>query len=156
MPCVIEKSIVEQLCDIYYHKEYWQKDILSPDLAVKYHQRALGKGNIQVYEENGEVLGYYEVWRINFEQFGRLVCHTEDFYANDEDTTNGNIAYVANVWIKPEHRKGKVFRELKLRFFKQTYNCEYFVGEAIRKKCGLVKVFKKSELSGKLFKEGEL
>jgi len=72
--------------------------------AVKYHMKLLDDGNIIYYEENGVLLGYVETWNITYEQFGKLICHAP-FSAYLEDVKTGNIAYVANVWVRPDMRQ---------------------------------------------------
>lgn len=147
-------TIVEQLNKIYDKYEWWQSHKETLAGITNYHQAMLDKGNLICYIIEGEVLGYVEVWRINYEQFGRLICH-EKFVAPFEDTIHGNIAYVSNVWIREDKRKSEVTEFLKKEFFKRNHHCDYFVGEALRKTSSQpIKVFKKSELSGKLFKEG--
>lgn len=146
-------TIVQQLNDIYNKEEWWLPHTETPAGITNYHQAMLDKGNIICYVDNGSILGYCEFWRIDFTQFGRLICG-DRFIAPFENTTDGNICYVANVWIQKEHRQGKVFNDLMKRFFRLNYHCDYFVGEALRKKTAPIKVFKKSELVSKLFKEG--
>lgn len=147
------KSIPEQLTDIYLNQENWHNKKLSYEQSVSYFDKLLDKKNILIYEVNDEVLGYVEFWRISFEQFGRLVCH-ERFCADIENTTDGNICYVANTWIHPDYRNGIIYKMLKRRFFVTNYKCDYFVGEALRKKTQPIKVFKKNDLVSRLFKEG--
>ena len=146
------KTIVEQLNEVYFREEYWQSHNETPAGITNYHQIMLDKGNILCYVENGILLGYVEVWFINFEQFGRIICH-EPFIAPLENVTDGNIAYLANTWIKPEYRNNSVYRKLKVRFFEISHHCEYFVGEALRKHTQPIKVFKKADLAGRLYKE---
>ena len=153
MLCEIDTDIVKQLVEIYFREEYWQENKMPEDIAYNYHKKLYEQGNIQVFEKDGLVLGYYEVWRINFEQFGRIICHIP-FYADSEDVVNGNIAFVANTWIKSEYRNSYVYKVLRNLFFKHNFKCDYYCGEALRKKTQPVKVFKKSELLSKLFKEG--
>jgi len=148
-------DIINQLTDIYINYENWHEHKLSEEEARKYFQRLIEKGNIISYTDNGSVVGYVEFWRINYEQWGRIVCG-ETFSAYTEDIVNGNIAYVANAWIHPDYRRTKIFRMGKMEFFKRNFKCDYFVGEARRKKCGLIKVFKKAELSSKIFKNGTI
>lgn len=144
-------TIVGQLNNIYFQEEWWQ--LHSETLAgiTNYHQAMIDKGNIICYVEDGIVLGYCEFWRINFEQFGRLICH-QPFIAPFENTTDGNLCYVANVWIHKDYRRGKVFKDLKERFFKLNSHCDLFVGEALRKKTQPIKVLTKKEFFG-LIKE---
>lgn len=147
------EHIVDQLIKIYYDEEYWHNKKLPHDEAVKYHMKMLRDGNIVYYEELGVVLGYYEVWRITFEQFGRLICKVP-FSSYQENVKDGNIAYVANVWVDKKFRRGNVIRLLKFQFFNQNRHCEYFVGEALRKKTQPVKVFTRADLISDLFNKG--
>lgn len=146
-------TIIEQLNNIYYKEEWWQSHKETLAGITNYHQTMMDKGNLICHIENGEVLGYVEMWFINFEQFGRIVCR-EEFIAPLENTTDGNICYLANTWIKPEYRNNCVYKKLKVKFFQISHKCDYFVGEALRKRTQPIKVFKKSELIGRLFKEG--
>ena len=148
-------SIVSQLVDIYFNEEWWHTTKMPPEQAFNYHQTMLDKGIIQICEQAGIVLGYIEVWKINFEQFGKLICHAP-FKAIDEDVISGNIAYLANTFIKKEYRKSYVKKVLKLKFFSYTHNCQYYVGNALRKSTQPVKVFCKDNLQSKLFLEGEV
>ena len=149
-------DIINQLVNIYFKYEHWQKNKMPYDIAYAYHKKLYELGNMQIYEEKGKVLGYVEFWLINFEQFGRIICH-ETFYADGENVIRGNIAFVANVWVDPQYRNSYIIKELKLKFFKNTFHCDYFVGEAIRKTSSQpIKVFRKSDLSNNLFLSGEL
>lgn len=138
-------NIVVQLVDIYNEYEWWQKNKMPYEEAVKYHTKMFEQGNIQVYEVLGKILGYVESWAINFEQWGRIVCHAP-FCSYSEDVNSGNIAYVANVWVHPNYRNGAVIAYLKKKFFEKNWMCEYFVGDALRKKTQPIKVFSKQDL----------
>lgn len=146
-------SIVEQLVDIYYREEWWQSHSMTREQAIRYHRKMIETGNLVYYEEDGKVLGYYEAWKLNYEQFGRIICH-ERFTADGEDVQSGNICYLANVWIDKNYRNSGVFKVLMHIFYRQNYHCEYYVGEALRKKHSPVKVFKRADLKSRLFKEG--
>lgn len=134
--------------------ENWRNNFLSDEGSIIYKKRMISRGNFLTYIEGGKIVGYCEFWRITFEQFGRIICH-EPFYTDLEDTTSGNIAYVANTWIHPEWRKGYVYKALRNRFFKENFKCDYFCGEALRKKTQPVKVFKREKLLSALFTKGE-
>ena len=145
-------TIVEQLNEVYWKEEWWQPHNETPAGITNYHQWMLDRGNIICYVEDGKLLGYCEFWRINFTQFGRLVCHTH-FSAPFEDTLNGNICYVANAWIDKKYRMGKVYKDLRDRFFKLNCHCDFFVGEALRKKTQPIKVFTRKDFYDKYTKE---
>jgi hypothetical protein len=114
----------------------------------------LGRNAIIIYQQEDMVLGYFEVWLINFEQFGRLVAHAP-FNQIDEDIISGNLAYVANTWIHPDFRQGAVYKILRNRFFLKCCKCDFFVGSALRKKTQPIKVFTRLQLHSKLFVEGK-
>jgi ribosomal protein S18 acetylase RimI-like enzyme len=144
-----DKDVISQLTDIYLSDaEWWHERKLTEEDAKRYFRKLFLQGNIVYYlsELDNELLGYVESWRINFEQFGRLVCHAP-FSAYNENVTGGNIAYLANTWIKPEHRRTNVYRVLRLKFFTANYNCEYFVGRALRKKTQPIKVLTRSQIN---------
>jgi len=145
------KPIVEQLTEIYFQYENWHEYKLPIEQVLKYHQTMIDKGAIVVYQQDSIVLGYFEAWLINFEQFGRLVAHAP-FNQLLENTTDGNLAYVANVWIHPDFRKGAVYKVLRNRFFVKCNHCEYYCGSRLTKLTQPVKVFKVSELVNKLYK----
>ena len=87
------KTIPEQLTDIYYKHEHWHAFKLPYNQAIRYHEKRIKNGEMQVYLENGEVLGYYE----------RHFVY--------------NVCFLDNAWIKKECRRGKVFRELYKKFW---------------------------------------
>ena len=86
-------TIPEQLTDIYYKHEHWHAFKMPYHQALKYHEKRVKNGDIQVYIENGGILGYYQ----------RHFVY--------------NVCFLDNVWIKKEYRKGKVFKELYKKFF---------------------------------------
>ena len=92
------KTIPQQLTEIYKLEEDWHLTRMTDEVAFQYHRKRYDRGNIQVYHENDEVLGYYERYIV------------------------GDICYLYNTWIKKDHRCGKVFRELYKRFFKTMPN----------------------------------
>jgi hypothetical protein len=149
------KTVADQLSDIYFNKENWYlSEKLSKQEAYSYHENLYYKGNIEVYKVDDIVIGYVEFWKITFEQLGRIICHAP-FSAYLENVTDGNVAYVANTYIEPAYRKSNVYYTLRNQFFKQCRHCDYFVGDARRKKTGLIKVYNKAQLVNKLYKEGE-
>lgn len=143
-------TLPELLTDCYLTKQPWQEFFMPREDAIKYFDAMIKRGNIIAYQDNGELLGYCEFWRLNFEQFGRLVCKAP-FFTLEEDTENGNICFVANVWIKPDYRRGMVFKSLELLFFKLNNRCEWYTGFAWRKSTKPIKVFKRDKLKSELF-----
>lgn len=147
-------NIIQQLTNLYLSsEEWWHKHKLSPEESNLYHQTMIERGNL-IYEQdnNGKLLGYCEFLRINFEQWGRMVCHAP-FYNFDENTTDGNICVVSNIWIHKDYRRSLVFALLKMRFLELNHHCEYFAGEANKKHANIIKVFKKEDLHSKSFRE---
>lgn len=139
--------IVDQLTEIYLHEETWHKSKLNKEEADNYHATLLQQGNIITVSENDLLCGYVEFWRLNFEQFGRIICG-EPFSALHENVSNGQIAYVANTFIHKQYRHGEVYRMLRDRFFEANKLCTHFVGEARRKKTAPLKIFKRGEIHG--------
>lgn len=99
-------------------------------------------------DATGKLLGYVESWRITPDQFGRILLR-QKFDVFQEDISNGPVCYVANTTIRPEYRKGWVYKELRDGFFDQNATAKWFVGEANRKRAQLVKVFSAEEFKKK-------
>jgi len=137
-------NIIEQLVDIYYRHEWWHKNKMEPATAFRYHTKLYNQGNVQCHEEMGVLLGYYEVWFINEKQLGNIVIGRR-FTADSEDITSGDIAYLANCWIDPNFRRGRVFKDLYLRFMEQTRKCRVYAGETAKRKFKL-NIFKRRQV----------
>lgn len=139
-------DLIKQLNRVYYEEETWHKFKISEEEITKYHERLLSSGNIICEFNESDLIGYVEFWRINYEQFGRIICQ-EPFSAYLENILDGNIAYVANAWIAKQYRSSSTYKKLKLLFLERNFMCDYFVGEARRKKSAPIKVFKRNQLS---------
>ena len=87
------KTIPEQLVDIYENYEWWHKTRMTHKDSIQYHKSRYENGDIQVYEEYGEVLGYYERY------------------------FTGDTCILYNVYVKKDYRRGEVFKQLKKLFF---------------------------------------
>lgn len=131
---------IHQLVDIYFKEEWWHKNRMSQEKAYNYHKQMYEQGNIQVYEDMGLVLGYYQVYFVNSKQLEDLVMN-RPFHELTEDIRNGNIAYLANLWIDKPFRKGSVFKTLYTKFFEQCRNCKMIVGEEQPRK-GRLRIFR--------------
>lgn len=147
-------GIIEQLIQ-FHRSEKWHSSHKTDEELKEYFEIVLRKRRVLMTFEGEKMLGYCESWRINFEQFGRKICH-EPIFVDSEDIETGLIAYVANVHILPEHRDGWVYKDLRNQFIKQNFMCQFFVGEATRKKHSPVKVFNRSEMLNKLKKDEDL
>lgn len=145
-------NIIEQLNKVYYDCEWWQDERLSELEITRYHNAMIAHGRLMVLDEDQELIGYVESWRLIFEQFGRIICNVP-FSPLEEDVTKGPIAYLANTWIKKEKRGKKNIMLLKSLFLEQNKDAEFFVGEAKRKKVGMVKVFNRKEYFDQLYKK---
>lgn len=103
------QSIPEQLVEIYNTQEWWHKTRMSYEETLQYHTSRYKNGDIHTYQENGEVLGYYERY---------LLWDTCILY---------------NVWIKEDYRQGNVFKELYRYFFAtMPKNIKYIIGEKVK------------------------
>jgi hypothetical protein len=138
-------NLAEQLTRIYHESETWHKIKLDEESSNEYHRKLLEQGNIITITKGDLLVGYVEFWRISYEQFGRIICG-EPFSALCEDVVHGNIAYVANTFILPEYRKGKVYKMLRDRFLETNKMCTHFCGTARRKKSEPVKVFRNKDI----------
>ena len=148
-------SLVEQLVNIYENQETWHTKKLSPDEALAYYEVALEKDRIIPYLNSfGELTGYVESWAINYEQFGRILCRLS-FNIKKEDINTGNICYIEATWIKKDERGfGRPIQQyLTKKVFEKNFNCEFFVGEAMRKQAGFVKILKRTDAIKKYLKE---
>lgn len=139
-------SLIEQLVHIYLDKETTHEKKLSAIESWKYFDKLLSQGSIITVSDGDTLLGYLEVWRLSFEQFGRIICH-EPFSAVHEDICTGQIAYVGDVYILESHRNSNVTKMLRDRFFELSQECTHFVGEAKRKRSSPVKVFKRENIT---------
>lgn len=130
---------------MYQKEETWHTKRLSEEDAILYHEVLLRKKRIIPYLFDDQLLGYIESWRIDFEQFGRLICHLP-FSAVSEEVEKGPICYVANIWVRKDHRDGAVLKALRNELFIQNVTAEFFVGEALRKKTQPIKVLRKAQI----------
>jgi hypothetical protein len=143
---ISNEQLVEQLVRIYYDHEWWHGEKMSRDQAIRYHETLLDKDRLICLFNGDELIAYAECWRITFEQFGRLVCHVPVGIC-EEDIETGYLSYVNNVWVKPEYRHTNTLKKLKYLYFKENGDCDYHVGEAIRKKCQPIKVFNREDIT---------
>lgn len=143
---------IYQLIEFYYRHDRFQDNPMGIDDAMDYHQAILDKKAIVSYEENDELLGYAEFWRINNEQLGRIVLG-QNFSAKWEDINSGTICYLSNVTVRPDKRGLGVIRELRNKFFEANKDCDYFIGYAKRKKTQPWKIFTKQQAYMKYVKQ---
>lgn len=146
------KIILNQLSKIHYEEEWWINDKLPKEEIDKYHMNLIEKNRLLFYAQGEKLLGYVESWRLDYDQWGRIVCH-ESFSPCDNDVTHGDICYVANVWVDKEHRNSQPIQMLKNSFFIQNCDAKYFVGHALRKKTQPIKVLTLSQARKLYYKE---
>lgn len=147
-------TVAEQLTYIYHTEENWHSNKLHIDDANKYHQKLLDQGNILTYIQDDQVLGYVEFWRLNYNQWGRLVCGER--VNIEEGITSGNIAYVNNGWIDSNYRGGFVYRHLHDLYFAANKDCDYFTAFRRIKKHQPVIIYNKKDIKLMVNNEGVL
>lgn len=138
-------NIIEQITFIYLNCENWHKSKLSEQEANLYHERLLVNGNIMTYVKDGALRGYIEFWRISAEQLGRIIIG-DPILTDIEDITNGQIAYIANMWIDPEYRNGEAFEMLGSMFLIKNKDASVFVACRNLRHNKPVQVYKREEL----------
>lgn len=142
-------DLQEELAYFYHNYDGFPGAKLSQEESVAYFKVACDKGRVVACTEaTGKLLGYCESWRIGYEQLGRIVAN-EPFNIKDEDIETGKICYVFNVTVHPDFRQGYVMEYLVSQFFTQNFMCDYFIGQARRKKHQPLKVFKRQEFYDK-------
>lgn len=124
---MINRTRVQQLNDIYFNEETWHENKETLAGITNYHQIMLDNGSLLCYGEGEQVLGYVEFWLINRDQLD-IILRNEKFIAPFEDIKSGDICFVANLWIRNDHRKGRVIKELKKDFDQSTKKAKYFCG----------------------------
>ena len=144
--------VLEQLYLIYVEQETWHKTRLNKPDFFNYTDKLIRQGNIFFVLDEDRVVGYTEVWKIDFNQFGRIICG-EVFAAGEEDVLNGTLGYVANVWTDQEYRQGfgtmkGVVKQMRKMYYEFTADVEYHVGMALRKNAHMVKTFRADKLKG--------
>jgi len=145
-------NIIDQL--IQFHRgEWFQAHDKQTDEQLRLYFETMVRKNRMIFAMQGdEVLGYAESYRLDYAQFGRLVCG-EDIVVDREDVETGPIAYLANVHVKEAHQSSWPIKYLKLEFFKQNYTASYFCGYAERKKHRPWKIFKRQQLQEVITRE---
>jgi len=144
-------NLAEQLTEFVLNYDIVQSKDVPKEHIAKVFQTLIDKNRIILSQDfNGNLYGFVESWRINYQQLGWLMCHPKNHPNLDHwNIEDGNICYLANIVIKPEFRKGWVARYFKQEFFKKNYMCEFFMGEALRKKHKPVKIFDRQEFYDK-------
>lgn len=147
--------VLEQLYRIYVEGETYIPTRISKAEFFNYTDKLIRQGNIFFILDGERVVGYTEVWKINFDQFGRLLCG-QDVSAEVEDVMTGKLGYVANIWVEPEYREGfgtmrGVVKAMRKMYYEFTKDVDYHCGQAKRKNAQLVKVFDAKKLKGEKY-----
>ena len=135
-------KLLEQLLE--FTKKYESKitnlNVKNPDEQInEYHKKMIDRNEAIFKIDGDKLLGYCEYWLLNFEQFGRSIC--ENYNPHDE-IHDGKLCYLANVCI-PDDSDNKTRDGLKLELFERVLlKCDYFVGNALRKRHHPISVFK--------------
>ena len=117
---------LDYLVDTYLFKEDWHQSKLSADFARDYFRKLISINNVVVLREDDEPVGYLSVWFLDKDQLARLI-NGDDFYALDEDITDGDFVFVSNAFI--EHGKRNRGRINKLKnMMKENHKDRDYVG----------------------------
>lgn len=140
------EEMAEQLVNIYYKYEHWQADTrMGREDALLYHRTMLERGVIRVLTDGKVVCGYLEVWRLDWSQLGRLLCG-QPFCSMQEDVLSGPVAWVANIFVLPDYRHGRVIRQLKKMFLEQHGGCTNFAGDKVKRGARPFQIFTRDKL----------
>lgn len=144
------KSLVE-----FYRNYNLVPSALTDEELASYFELVNNRGNLIVErDEMGNIVGFCEFWKIDYEQLGRIIVHGL-IDAREENTTNGTLAFVANVAVHPDYQKKGIFEAMKVKFFMYNFNCTHFCGDSHRKKHHQTfNIYKRTELISKYLKQG--
>jgi ribosomal protein S18 acetylase RimI-like enzyme len=126
-------DIVKQLVDLYCNCEYDTRGTLTELEAMRYYSKMLGHGRIQMIMEEMNMVGFIESWRLDMEQLGRVVCWTR-FSALEEDVTEGPVAHISDIWVRPDKRGQGVTEKLIDMFKQANHDADYFVSQRVKAK----------------------
>lgn len=135
---------VKRLVYLYENILPKQPIMLPHDEAVEYFERLMMNGNIITCVIDGELCGFIEFWRINYEQFGRLCCNIT--LAHQEDLLNGNVCLITRMWITPDLRNAKVFISLGKNLIDKNKECTHFAAMQFSKKHKPIQVYTREEI----------
>ncbi len=142
-------DITEQLVQIY-KDEVRPYGTLTELEARRYYNKMVAHGRIHLYMDSSYIAGFIESWRLDYEQLGRVVCWS-DFNALEEDVTNGDIAYISDIWIR-DYKRGTGVTKILIDMFKNANrDAEYYVSRRHKNKVKYIRVYDK--LTGYKHKE---
>jgi len=109
-----------------YKEEWWHTSRISDEELDKYNDKLLKSDNIIFLYEQG-LIAYLEYWRITEKQLKEIMSN-ENWSAYNNNITDGNICFVANIWIDDYYRGNKeIDKTLKDMFLEKNKHCEKFI-----------------------------
>lgn len=120
--------MLDELIRFYFEYEDYHDEKLFHEDAKEYFKILLEKGRLRAIYADGQLQGYYESWRISYEQLGRIVSG-QPFNIKTEEIQTGNICFINSVTIHPDYRRSDVINRLSKECFKQNKDCDYFIGQ---------------------------
>lgn len=102
---VLNEHLAKQLTDIYLTEEYWHDERLGPEEAYQYHLSILRNNQCLTVTDNEKLTGYCEF-----------------------HVSNG-VCFVANLFIRPEYRRGQTIKLLKNKLFEVAKGAKVYLGE---------------------------
>jgi len=142
-------TLAEKLSEFYHKYDPVHKGE-DKERSRMLFQKLLDKKRVIVcLDAQEELIGFVESWRINEWLLGWYLCHRVYPNLDEVDIENGHICYLANTVIHPDYRFKYVYQYLKTEFFKQNYMCDFFIGQAFRKKHQPLKIFTRQEFYDK-------
>lgn len=97
-------STLEQLIAYYFEEEKLTPNKGNIRDSIEYYEKMLKDHNVTMLtDNNNNIIALMEVWVLSEEQFKRIV-EDKGFYPRDENLTDGEIYFVNDLYIKPDHR----------------------------------------------------
>lgn len=102
---MLNEQLAQQLTDIYLTQEHWHDERMGPEEALNYHRSILANDQCLTVTDSDKLCGYCE------------------FYISNR------VCFVANLFIRPEYRRGQTIRLLKKKLFEVAKGARIFIGE---------------------------
>lgn len=137
-------NIIEKIIDLYENILPKNQIMLPHSEALEYFERLMMNGNIITYVKDGELLGFLEFWKVNFEQFGRICAGVT--LDHSEDLLNGNIGMITRMWITPTMRNGETFLHLGRAFLEKNQGCSHYAAMQFHKNHKPLQVYSRDQI----------
>jgi ribosomal protein S18 acetylase RimI-like enzyme len=134
-------DVTEQLVQVYLTNDYYERSLSELQIR-RYYSKMVRHGRVSYEVKDNLLIGFIESWRLNYEQLGRCICF-KNFSAIEEDVSEGNIAYIADIWVHPDYRGTDVCDRLVQSFAELNLDADYYVSERIKSKVKYVRVYDK-------------